>query len=68
MSSTETIGADRLLTTAEAAAFLTLKKQTLNKWRMNGEHLRFVRVGRAIRYRLSDLQQFIEDRTTPTAS
>ncbi len=57
---------DRLLTRQEAAEFLGLKPQTLAKWAVTGAHLPMVKVGtRSVRYKLSDLQQFIKDRTVP---
>ncbi len=56
---------DRLLTRQEAAEFLGLKPQTLNKWGMTAEHLSYVKVGRVVRYKLSELQRFIKDRTVP---
>ncbi len=54
---------DRLLTRADAANFLGLKPQTLAKWAMTGEHLPYVKVGRMARYRLSDLQEYLNRRT-----
>lgn len=52
---------DRLLTEAEAAELLGLKQNTLNNWRCTHRvPLPYVRVGRAIRYRLADIQAFIE--------
>jgi len=50
---------DRLLTRREAADLLRLKPQTLGKWAMTGRHLPVVHVGRAARYRLSDVQRLI---------
>jgi len=55
----------RLLTRAEAAEFLCLKPQTLAVWAMVGKHLPVIHVGRAVRYRLSDLQEFVERQTVP---
>ena len=55
---------DNLLTTAEAAAMLHIKQGTLEVWRVNKRYaLPFVRVGRNIRYRRSDLLRFVEQRT-----
>eukprot|EP01037_Dinobryon_pediforme_P012637 gene12638-12730_t len=51
---------DRLLTTREAAAELKLQPNTLAKWRVSGEGLMFVRVGRALRYRPIDLATFVQ--------
>jgi predicted DNA-binding transcriptional regulator AlpA len=58
---------DALLSPREAADMLGLKKMTLDCWRSNpasGPGLPFIRIsGRCIRYRLSDIKQFLEDRT-----
>lgn len=52
---------DKLLTPAEAAGFLGLSRQTLNCWRMSGRHgLPFMKAGRVVRYKLSDLQAFVD--------
>ena len=49
-----------LLTEAEAAAFLSLKAETLATWRCTKRYsLPFIRVGRAIRYRMSDVEDFL---------
>jgi len=54
-----------LLTENEAAAFLKVRPQTLAKWRMagSGASLPFVKVGRSIRYRLSDLNAYLDRHT-----
>lgn len=49
--------------TRQAAEFLGLKKNTLDIWRLQGKGPRFTRFGRAVRYRLSDLENFIEANT-----
>ncbi|MDO8629204.1 MAG: helix-turn-helix domain-containing protein [Phycisphaerales bacterium] len=56
---------NELLTGAEAAEYLTVQKQTLDNWRSTGRYpLPFIRIGaRAIRYRRSDLDRFLSDRT-----
>ncbi len=52
------------LGTKAAAEFLGLKEQTLHSWRCNRRYpLSFIRVGRRIRYRISDLEKFLTDRT-----
>jgi excisionase family DNA binding protein len=50
-----------LLTTEEAAHFLGLKPSTLHQWRWLEKELPFIRRGRFIRYRLSDLEQWLAD-------
>lgn len=53
-----------LLNEDEAAQHLFLKRQTLAAWRCLGRYnLPFVKVGRSIRYRLSDLEAFLAART-----
>lgn len=51
--------APALLTEAEAAEALRLCTRTLRKARQEGR-LTYVLIGRAVRYTMSDLQQFIE--------
>ncbi len=48
------------MTTAQAADFLGLKKNTLEIWRFRGTGPKFVKLGRSVRYRLSDLEAFID--------
>ncbi len=52
---------DRLLTTQEAAERLRVKPGSLNTWRSRGGGIEvpFVKVGRAVRYRESDIQAVI---------
>lgn len=55
---------DRMLTEDEAAAALGLKSQTLSAWRsLQRYDLPYVRVGRLVRYRLSDVQAFVNRNT-----
>jgi len=49
------------LTVPEAADYLGLAVSTLNKWRVYGGGPRFLKLGRSIRYRLSDLETFLDD-------
>ncbi len=51
---------ERLLTTIEAAEILQLSKAHLDKLRLVGGGPRFVRLGRAVRYRAADLQAWVE--------
>ena len=51
-----------LLTTSEAAEILGVKTATLEQWRWNGKGARFVKLNRSVRYRRSDLDEFIEAR------
>jgi excisionase family DNA binding protein len=58
MSTTE------LLSEAEAAVYLGLKPGTLSVWRSTKRYdLPFVKVGRLVRYRRSDLDRWLQSRT-----
>ena len=48
--------------TEDAAKFLNVKPATLEQWRWNGRGPRFVKIGRSCRYRLQDLEAFLEER------
>lgn len=55
---------DRLLTRKQAAEVLGFQPQTLARWKWEGREDRppEVRVGRAVRYRASELARWIADR------
>ncbi|MCG3122063.1 MAG: hypothetical protein GIKADHBN_00439 [Phycisphaerales bacterium] len=53
---------DPLLTPDDVARLLGVSVNTLNAWRVQRRHLAFVSVGRLVRYRASDVQQFINSR------
>lgn len=54
---------EELLTAKQAAAFLKVKPGTLACWRATKRYpLKYTRVGKSIRYRLSDLQAFLASR------
>lgn len=46
----------------EAAEYLGLQRTTLEAWRCRGGGPRFVKLGRAVRYRRVDLDTWIESR------
>ena len=55
-----------LLTEAQAAEKLNVTCGTLSVWRATRRYpLKYVRVGRKIRYRVSDIEEFLEIRTMP---
>jgi hypothetical protein len=49
----------RLLTEGEAAEYLNVPPRTLSTWRQRGGGPRFARLRRNIRYRLFDLDAFV---------
>lgn len=57
-----------LLTRKQAAEFLGVKEHTLAVWACNKRYtLPYVKVGRLVKYRYSDLLAFVNHRThTPT--
>ena len=58
-----TISTERLVLTREAAEFLGFAEKTLEKDRCTRElGIPYVKLGRSVRYRMADLQQFIADR------
>ncbi|NCB64273.1 MAG: DNA-binding protein [Clostridia bacterium] len=59
-----------LLTEKQAANFLGLSPATLQAWRTTGRvRLEYRKIGRAVRYRLEDLKNFVDSsRRSTTAS
>ncbi len=58
-----------LLTRDEAAKYLGVKRTTLDTWASTKRYpIPFIRVGRSVRYRRADLDQFLESRTVRPAS
>jgi len=57
---------DELFTTKRAAKYLGFETNTLAVWRSNGRHnLKFVRIGRSVRYRKSELDRFLDEGMKP---
>ncbi len=56
------------ITTKQLAAFLGLRSNTLEIWRLRGVGPRHVRFGRAVRYRLDDIEKYIEEQTFSSTS
>lgn len=57
-----------MVRTEQAAKILDVQKSTLEAWRCRGGGPPFIKYGRAIRYRESDLQAFIESRVCRNTS
>ena len=53
---------ERLVNEYEAAKILSLKVQTLRNWRSNLCGPAYLKLGRCVRYRIEDLEQFIKER------
>ena len=57
-------GIDKLINPEEVASILGIKPETLGYWRCTGRYtLPYVKVGRLVMYRPSDVDAFIEKRT-----
>lgn len=56
-----------LLDTDRAAELLTVKPKTLRNWRAAGTGPTFIKVGKAVRYRIGDLEHWLLTRTMETA-
>ena len=54
---------NEFLNRQKAAEFLNLKKCTLEAWAIRGGGPAFVKFGRAVRYRLSDLEIYVKKQT-----
>jgi hypothetical protein len=52
------LGRDRLLDTQQLSRRWNLSPRSLERYRMNGEGPRYLRVGGAVRYRLADIEAF----------
>ena len=57
-----------LIDTPAASSYLGVCISTLEKYRIYGGGPRFVRVGRAVRYRLADLNSWIDARVVSSTS
>jgi excisionase family DNA binding protein len=59
-SNKDTVG---LLSTKEAARLLGVHHNTLCKWRIRGVGPRFIKAGNTVRYRGSDIEAWLQNRT-----
>jgi hypothetical protein len=56
------------LRTQDAAAYLNIQPATLCQWRWNGRGPLFCRIGRNVRYRQKDLDDFMDARVFASTS
>jgi predicted DNA-binding transcriptional regulator AlpA len=59
---------NNFLNTPQTADFLGLKPGTLEVWRVQGKGPAFVKLGHAVRYRIDDLENWIDKRTRQNTS
>jgi predicted DNA-binding transcriptional regulator AlpA len=57
-----------LLTQRQCAEALALSERTLERFRVSGIGPKFVRMGKSVRYRLTDVEAWIERRTVGSTS
>jgi len=57
-----------ILNTEQAAAYVQLVPNTLEKFRIRGDGPPFMKVGRAVRYRAADLEAWLTARTVKSTS
>lgn len=58
-----------LVSTEQAAEYLGgLKPNTIEGWRVRGEGPRYLKIGRLVRYRIEDLDAYLESRARNTTS
>ena len=57
-----------LLTTEEAATYLRLSPRTLERYRVTGEGPRYLKIGRLVFYRRSELEHWLKDKTRRSTS
>jgi predicted DNA-binding transcriptional regulator AlpA len=64
MQAPTTIHQEKLLAAGQVAEILGIKEATLAQKRWRGDHsLPYIKLGRVIRYKLSDVQLYIEQST-----
>jgi predicted DNA-binding transcriptional regulator AlpA len=59
---------NNLLCTSEAAGYVGLAPVTLERMRLTGEGPPFAKLGRAVRYRLQDLDNWVASRLVRSTS
>lgn len=65
----QSLSAVSLLTQKQTAEFLQVQERTLEDWRRTGGGPPFVRIShRCVRYRLKDLDAWLEDRVKSSTS
>jgi predicted DNA-binding transcriptional regulator AlpA len=57
-----------LVTQRQAAEMLCLSERTLERFRVSGSGPKFVRMGKSVRYRLSDVEAWIASRVVGSTS
>jgi len=67
-TTTQQIPAQTVMTVTQAADYLGLAVSTLNKWRCHGGGPIYIKMGKAVRYRHADLEQYMADMVKASTS
>jgi len=59
---------ETLLNERQTAAYLTVGERCLQSWRVRGFGPNFIKVGRLIRYRKTDIEAFLESQIRKSTS
>lgn len=59
---------NKLLTGREAAEYLGISEQTIRIQRITGRGAKFIKVGRLVRYRQTDIEAYLNARTFENTS
>ena len=57
-----------LMTANHTAELLSIHPNTLAKWRLSGEGPTFTKMGRSVRYRMADIEKWLEARQARSTS
>jgi excisionase family DNA binding protein len=60
--------AGRLLTTEQLAEWLGVSVGTVNRFRLRGDGPKYVKIGKTVRYRESDVEAYLAGRVTRSTS
>lgn len=58
----------KLLDTSEVADLLTNKANTIEGWRIKGMGPRYIKIGRLVRYRIEDVNAWLESQERTSTS
>ena len=58
----------QLVETPEAARILRVRPATLAQWRWQGKGPRFRKIGAAVRYAITDLEEYVEESARTSTS
>jgi len=57
---------EEFVSDVDAAQMIGSTAATLRRWRREGRHLRYYKIGSSVRYAVSDLERFLLDRVVET--